>query len=644
METLMHEASNQQLSISSLVNKSCELTQSIQKNKIINIGSKKKDNEVTEIVFENLHYTVSAGFNKGKKEILHGINGRLIPSQLVAIMGPSGAGKSTLLDILSGYRLTDVKGSFYINGKPRDLNVFRRTSAYITQDDRLQPLLTVMENMEIAADLKLGTDVSWNEKHKIITDILMTLGLDEHIKTRTSRLSGGQQKRLSIALELVNNPTVMFLDEPTTGLDSSTCTQVVSLLKVLAKQGKTIICTIHQPSASLFQQFDQVYILSKGYCLYQGATDELVKFLDSIKLPCPMYHNPADYIIELACGEYGDDKIDVLIQSTNNGKNLSYFKNSHELIDDINSGKRYLEITNNDSNNTTLNKNKSLQATSPIHQLKVLLYRGYIKCKRDSAHTHLRLGVNVLTGIMLGSLFINAGNDGKRVRENYNLLFGILMHHMMTSMMLTILTFPTEMSILTKEHFNRWYSLKMFYTSVTLIDIPVSIVSCFLFTIIIYFMSGQPADLTRFTMFFVISLLIVFVAQGIGLLIGSVFNVINGTFVGPTISVPMMMFAGFGVTLKDMPHYLKWGTYVSYLRYGLEGYIHAIYGLNRPNLNCEDSDDGGYCRYKTPQTFLDEITMTADQFWNDIIGLIVILIIVRVAAYYFLRWKLMASR
>lgn len=82
------------------------------------------------------------------------------------------------------------------------------------------------------------------------------------------------------------------------------------------------------------------------------------------------------------------------------------------------------------------------------------------------------------------------------------------------------------MSILTKEHFNRWYSLKMFYTSVTLIDIPVSIVSCFLFTIIIYFMSGQPADLTRFTMFFVISLLIVFVAQGIGLLIGSVFNVI----------------------------------------------------------------------------------------------------------------------
>lgn len=107
-------------------------------------------------------------------------------------------------------------------------------------------------------------------------------------------------------------------------------------------------------------------------------------------------------------------------------------------------------------------------------------------------------------------------------------------------------------------------------------------------------------------------------------------------------SVPMMMFAGFGVTLKDMPHYLKWGTYISYLRYGLEGYVGAIYGLNRPNLDCKESEI--YCLYKSPRTFLNEITMEPDQFWNDIIGLIVILIIVRFAAYYFLRWKLMASR
>ncbi|KAF3429444.1 hypothetical protein E2986_03838 [Frieseomelitta varia] len=408
----------------------------------------------------------------GRKEILHGINGRLPAKHLIALMGPSGAGKSTLLDILSGFRTTGVNGNVYVNGCVRQMNSFRKCSAYITQDDRLEALLTVIENMTVAADLKLPTNISKSKKETIIKKILTTLGLYEHVNTLTGKLSGGQKKRLSIALELVNNPTVVFLDEPTTGLDSSSCTQVVNLLKLLSRQGRTIVCTIHQPSASIFQLFDLVRV------------------------------------IELACGEYGEDKIALLISSSGNGNNTQWFENADALMNKFETTYIFVPFAalDSDKNAVNLNRESGLQATPLTHQIRVLIRRGFIMCKRDVTLTYLRILVNVAVGLMLSLVFVEAGIDGARVLDNYNLLFSILIHHLMTSMMLTIVTFPMQMNILLKEHFNKWYSLKAFYTAVTIVDLPVSITSCLLFTLI--------------------TLLVVLISQGTGLMIGAVCNVI----------------------------------------------------------------------------------------------------------------------
>lgn len=600
-------------------------------------GSIVSDKDCVDIIFEDITYTVSLGFRKGQKEILHEVNGRLPAKQLIALMGPSGAGKSTLLNVLSGFRETGVNGAIYVNGRLRQLNSFRKNSAYITQEDRLEPLLTVIESMRVATHLKLPTSIPKYQKETIIENILTTLGLYEHLNTRAGRLSGGQKKRLSIALELVNNPTVMFLDEPTTGLDSSSCTQVVNLLKILARQGRTIVCTVHQPSASLFQIFDQVYVLARGNCLYQGATRKLIPYLESMGLPCPMYHNPADYVIELACGEYGEDKLERLINGTHNGRVLQWFENPKALKDA--KGLRAMHPLEEKKKDDGYS---GLQATPLTNQIKILLMRGFVISKRDQTLTYLRIAVNIVVGLMLGMVFLHSGEDGSRVLDNYNLLFAILMHHMMTTMMLTIVTFPMQMDILVKEHFNRWYSLKAFYTSITIVDIPISILCCILFSVIIYLMSAQPMELPRFGMFFTISLLISFIAQGMGLMIGAVLNVVNGTFVGPTLAVPLMMFAGFGVSLRDLPSYLKWGSYVSYLRYGLEGFVGAIYG-DRGTLPCK-YQDAMYCHYKYPNKFLTDIAMRGDQFWNDVIALCAILVIARFSALLFLKLKIMSLR
>ncbi|XP_057206365.1 ATP-binding cassette sub-family G member 4b isoform X2 [Triplophysa rosa] len=497
-----------------------------------------------DLEFRDLSYTIREGpwwKKQGFKALIKCLSGKFCSREFIGIMGPSGAGKSTLMNILAGYRETGMTGEILVNGKLRDLRTFRKMSCYIMQEDKLQPHLTVQEAMMVSANLKLNE--SSEVKKELIKEILTALGLHECVHTRTASLSGGQCKRLAISLELVNNPPVMFFDEPTSGLDSASCFQVVSLMKSLAQGGRTIICTIHQPSAKLFEMFDKLYILSQGQCIFKGSVPFLIPYLSALGLRCPTYHNPADFIIELASGEYGDLN-PVLFEAVQGG--MCALEEKRHCID-----KNTLNLCAAKCVNDSGHDESNTFATSSLTQFCILFKRALISICRDQ------------------------------------------------------------------------------------------LICPILYCSIVYWMTEQPPEASRYLLFLALSICTALVAQSLGLLVGAASTSLQvATFVGPVTAIPVLLFSGYFVNFDTIPDYLQWSSYVSYVRYGFEGVILSIYGMNRTELECPGRD----CKFQRPEEVLQLLDVEDAKLYMDFIVLGIFFFILRLATYIVLRYKIKSER
>lgn len=224
------------------------------------------------------------------KTLLDHVSFKALPGDFIALMGPSGAGKTTLLLTLNGY-LPPTSGQVRINGE--DLyaiyDALRGSIGYVPQDDIVHPELTVWEAVRYSAKFRLPPDYSEEEIRRRVDTTLAQLGLEQVAHLQIGRpekkvLSGGQRKRVNIAMELVTDPVIMFLDEPTSGLAADDTASLVSLLHDLAKKtGKTIITTIHQPAKDEFEKFNLALVLgSGGITMFYGSPRDGYDFFGSL--------------------------------------------------------------------------------------------------------------------------------------------------------------------------------------------------------------------------------------------------------------------------------------------------------------------------------------------------------------------------
>ncbi|KAF7127841.1 hypothetical protein RHSIM_Rhsim11G0101100 [Rhododendron simsii] len=226
--------------------------------------------EPLTLVFQDVQYYVETplamrekGFTQKKLQLLCDITGALRPGVLTALMGVSGAGKTTLLDVLAGRKTSGtVEGDIRIGGHPKVQDTFARISGYCEQSDIHSPQVTVGESIIFSAWLRLHPEIDPTTKFEFVRQVLEIIELDEIRDSLVglpgvSGLSTEQRKRLTIAVELVANPSIIFMDEPTTGLDARAAAIVMRVVKNVANMGRTIVCTIHQPSIDLFETFEE---------------------------------------------------------------------------------------------------------------------------------------------------------------------------------------------------------------------------------------------------------------------------------------------------------------------------------------------------------------------------------------------------
>ncbi|XP_057793561.1 ABC transporter G family member 25-like [Salvia miltiorrhiza] len=514
-----------------------------------------------------------------ERTILNGITGTAVPGRVLAIMGPSGSGKSTLLNALAGRFQggQGLAGAILFNGRKFSKQIAKKTG-FVAQDDVLYPHLTVRETLIFCSLLRLPGSVGRDEKIAAAEAAIAELGLGRCADTIIGNsfvrgVSGGERKRVSIAHEMLVDPSLLVLDEPTSGLDATAAYRLVAALGGLAARGKTVVMSVHQPSSRAYQMFDDLLVLSEGRCIYFGTRGQATPYFDSIGFSPLFPMNPADFMLDLANGVCQVDGFSERERPNVRQTLVSSYNNV--LAPKVKTACMEAPVVGNGNGNPPT---KEYSCTSHLatwfNQLSILLQRN-LKERKHETFNSLRV-FQVITASLLGG-FMWWHSDYRDVQDRLGLLFFVSIFWGVFPSFNAVFAFPQERAIFMKEKAAGMYTLSSYFMARITGDLPMELILPTLFLSILYWMTGLKPELSAFVLTLLVLLAYVLVSIGLGLALGAF--IMDAKQASTMVTVTMLAFVlTGGYYVHKVPPFVAWIKYASTTFYTYRLLINVQYG------------------------------------------------------------------
>ncbi|NXY81436.1 ABCG5 protein, partial [Alcedo cyanopectus] len=516
-------------------------------------------------------WNVSLYHKKWTRQILKDVSFHIESGQIMGILGNSGSGKTTLLDAISG-RLgckENFFGEVYVNGRQLKKEQFRDCFSYVPQSDTLLSFLTIQESLTYTALLTLqkrSNDFIKKKVDAVMAELSLTHIADTVIGSRVFvGISGGERRRVSIAAQLLQDPKVMLLDEPTTGLDCLTANQIVSLLSELAHRDRIVIITIHQPRSELFRLFDKIAIMSFGEMVFCGNPMEMITFFgDCVDLTSVDTRSK-----ERELDTYS--RVQVIGAAY---KNSEIFSKALAAIERSKCMKELPPIPF-----------KHKDSPSAFYQLWILLRRTTRNFSRDKMGIIMRLLQNLLFGLFVAFFLLRLRSDLVKgaVQDRVGLVYQCVSAPPYTGMLNAVALFPPLRAISDQESKDGLYKKWQMLLAYIVHFLPFSVISVAIFSTFIYWTTGLYPDASRFGIFFAVVLASHIIGELLTLVILGVVQNPNIVQSGVVLLNSAGVIVGTGLvrTIEEMPTPFKILSYLTFQKYSSEVLVvNEFYGLN----------------------------------------------------------------